>query len=120
MLRGAGQGHTVRGTVTNLYSSKEAKSYQRYYCVGAPKRMNFNGGNFVQQIQIQKAEKARTIEQLKALEEKASEQYQSMYSAVLGINAEIANKFFKELSYDISFSSRVSSAVNLMVKLSRV
>lgn len=78
--------------------------------------MNVLGGNVVQQIQIQKAEKAQTIEQLKALEEKASEQHQSMYSAVLGINAEIANKFFKELNSDISFSSRMSSAVNLMVR----
>lgn len=73
------------------------------------------GGNFLQQIQAAKAEKAQTIEQLKVLDEKVAEQHHKVYSSLLGINAEIANKFFKESTSDISFSARISSAVALMV-----
>ena len=77
---------------------------------------NAGGGNFVQQIQAQKAEKARTNEQLKVLEDKAAEQHQIMYNSLVGINAEIANKFFKESNSDISLSARILSAVTLMVR----
>lgn len=71
-------------------------------------------GNVVQYIQLQKAEKSVIVEQLKKLEDNTSEQHQKMYSAMLGINAEIANKFFKDTTSEIAFSSRMLSAVTLM------
>lgn len=74
-----------------------------------------NGSTYLQLIEAQKLEKYQTAEQIRKLRLGLDEAQRNAYQALLKLNAEIANKCFKEISHDMPFSSRISSATTLMV-----
>jgi hypothetical protein len=77
--------------------------------------MNINGNAYVQLIQAEKQEKLETLENIRKLKAEVESAQREAYAAVLKLNAEMANKCFKEPSHDIPFCERVTSAVSLMV-----
>jgi hypothetical protein len=78
--------------------------------------MNINGNAYVQLIQAQKQEKLETLENVRKLKAGVESAQREAYAAVLKLNAEMANKCFKEPSHDIPFCERITSAVSLMVR----
>ena len=78
--------------------------------------MSLNGNNYVQLILNLKAEKAQIVEDTRQLKDELDRVQANAYNTVVQLNAEIANKYFKEVNHDIPFSTRISAAVSLMVK----
>lgn len=78
--------------------------------------MSLSGSNYVQLIQGLKAEKVQTIEDTRQLRDELDRVQGNAYNIVVQLNAEIANKYFKEINHDIPFSTRINAAVSLMVR----
>lgn len=79
--------------------------------------MSVSGSYFLQQIQSLKLEKIQRLEELRNLSDISSGRHQQVYGLMLAINAEIANKHFKEVNSDLTLPYRIGSSVSLMVGL---
>lgn len=77
--------------------------------------MSSSGNTYVQLIQGLKLEKIETLEEIRTLKDELDTAQHTAYSVLLKLNAEIANKYFKEVDHEVPFNSRIKSAVTLMV-----
>jgi hypothetical protein len=80
--------------------------------------MSISGSVYVQKIEAQKAEKAGTSDLIRDLKEELAGAQHIAYTVLSQLNGEIANKYFKEVNHEISFTNRINSAVVLMVRCS--
>jgi hypothetical protein len=71
--------------------------------------------NYLLLIERLKAEKNDLINENRQLREQCNDLQNTAYKKVLEFNAEVANKFFKDMNNEINFSSRISSSCVLMV-----
>lgn len=70
---------------------------------------------YVQQMEALRQEKVRLGDEIKQLIEQSSEGQQKVHQLMSAVNAEIANRHFKEINPELMLPSRISSAVSLMV-----
>ena len=77
--------------------------------------MSVSGSQYQLQIQALRQEKNQTEDEIKVLADRSSEWQLKVYRLILVINAEIANKHFKEVNSELLLPNRISSAVALMV-----
>lgn len=75
-----------------------------------------SGSDYIHLIESKKAEKLLTTEQLSKLQDKCTRVQSDLYNTSLKLNAEIANKYFKEINHEIPITNRISSAIVLMVR----
>jgi len=77
--------------------------------------MSVSGAQYQLQIQALRQEKSQTEDEIRGLADRSSEWQLKVYRLMLVINAEIANKHFKETNSDLFLPNRIISAVALMV-----
>lgn len=82
--------------------------------------INVSGAQYQLQIQALKQEKMQTESEIKLLADRSSEWQLKVYRLMLVINAEIANKHFKEINSGLLLPDRIVSAVSLMVSTGRL
>lgn len=78
--------------------------------------MAATGLYYLQQMEALRQEKVKLGDEIKLLIEQSSEGQQKVHQLMSAVNAEIANRHFKEINSELMLPSRISSAISLMVR----
>ena len=70
---------------------------------------------YVQQMEALRQEKVKLGDEIKQLIEQSSEGQHKVHQLMSAVNAEIANRHFKEINPELMLPSRINSAISLMV-----
>jgi len=78
--------------------------------------MAATGLYYVQQMEALRQEKVKLGDEIKLLIGQSSEGQQKVHQLMSTVNAEIANRHFKEINPELMLPSRINSAISLMVR----